>query len=155
MRLNILDEKASVDRLVRRLSFADQEKWDAGHSVHRFLCYEGKRLRIYTLQGLEPNTLSVITCRSITFDTKTGFTSAWVDEHDFRTEVGHVPQSMEEGVFLWHPLISEVQLRQYTWGNSASVPVKYKQHHNPLHHRYDGVVYILEDTVFKTTFPGA
>jgi hypothetical protein len=144
-----------VETLAENLPPDQLDRFKAGRSFHKLLAYYGKRLRVFVLTDNGPRTLQNLRCTGFGFDHKTGLHSVWTLDDGTQYHAGHTPLEVYTEVFIWHPARSDVKFNTYNGVWSASCPVVVRQAHNPFTHRYEGVRYIMEETVFKTTYPGA
>lgn len=154
MQDNLILERQYADSLAQHLTPAAADRWDACRSAHRFAAYEGKQLVIFNLFYDEPQTLDVLTCKSMNLDIHNGLSSTWRTGEGTSIQIGHAPVEVAKSVFLWHVFYSEVSYLPYKGKFEVKLPLAYRSQHNIHKHRTDVVPYILERAVFDSLFTG-
>jgi hypothetical protein len=125
--------------------------WESCRSAHRFLAFQNKELVVYSLLFDEPQILSTLKCKSVAVSFDKGFSTLWEDSRGTSHLVSHAPVMVYNTIFLWHVFDSQVQYMPYNGKFSATIPLAYRSKQNPST-KQEGVVYILERSVYDSTF---
>jgi hypothetical protein len=147
-------ERAFADALAREnLSSEALKRWAHCRSSHRFMAYHGKQLVTYRLEDSKPTDLVTHTCKQLSVDLYTGFTSEWETTEGGFYIATNAPREIQASTFLWHPFSSCVQFAEYKLRRNIRFSLCYKTRHNPKT-RIEGETYILERSVFEDVFKG-
>jgi hypothetical protein len=145
------EERSTADSNAARLEPAQQSRWEACKSSHRFQAFQGKQVVAYRLMFLIPEISDILTCTGLEVSLAGGLASFWKSrntEQVFR--VSDIPTEVTQNCFFWMLKYSNLEMVYHKGQKSLRFPLAYKTELNPAV-RVDGPIYLLEKSVFDHT----
>ena len=137
----------------QRLTGEDFRRWYECRHGHRFQAFHNKSLIVFKLQGDISEVADVLTCKILSVDLFSGFTSLWLNDKGEELVVGHTPRQVARGCFLHHLQESPVEYGDYLGSMEIKFPVVFKTLNSPNYPiRVEDSLYMLEDNVYDDRF---